>query len=317
MAEVQSQTQNTQPIEQENSPEVFRPKDVSELPKWTCRVDGTPQDQQWTVGEVFYLICSGPKAEFYSKDIQTKEEGKSPYHLKILAVKKQTESTLEMQATTYVPNPHDFQKLFLTDQKVEVVRVEPFKLPVKSVIEGKPEPYGPMFAMKVQYPVWIWFALGGVLILAALLGLFRLNRRAQMRKVIEELKTHNTALGPFNQFNKDIRTLGRKYIFSDNTWTEEKKLNYVEQLDEIFRMYLLREFYIPALDWGSSTVIKSLSKDDKKRFSHYGQSLKKFLNELDRAKKDSDKIQVHDCKQLTQMAKNVTQDIWKMRKQSQ
>ena len=79
-------------------------------------------------------------------------------------------------------------------------------------------------------------------------------------------------------------------------------------------MYLLREFYIPALDWNSSHVVRSLSKEDKKRFNAYGSGLKKFLSELDRARKDSEKIQVHDCKQLTQMAKKVSQDIWKVRK---
>jgi heme exporter protein D len=319
MAEESTKKQNPEnqdPSSQgEESVEVYRPQDINDLPKWNCRVEGTPQDEQWTVGEVFYLICNGPKAEFYSKEIGTKEKGKTEYHLKILDVKKQTPTSLEAQATTYVPQPHEFNKLFLTDQNVEVVRVEPFKLPVKSVIKQKGQkPYGPFFAMKLQYPFWIWLVLAAFVIVTLIFTLLRLNRRAQMKKVIDELKQHNTALGPFNQFNKDLRTLSRQYIFSDESWSEHKKLNYVERLDEIFRMYLLREFYIPALDWNSSLVVRSLSKEDKKRFPVYGGGLKKFLSELDRARKDSDKIQVHDCKQLTQMAKKVSQDIWKVRK---
>jgi len=88
----------------------------------------------------------------------------------------------------------------------------------------------------------------------------------------------------------------------------------VQSLDEIFRMYLLREFFVPALDWDSSLTLKTLSKQDKKRFFRYGHELKRVMQELDQAKKDSDKLKSQDCKQLTQMTARVSQQIWKARK---
>ncbi len=298
----------------EASPE--KPKDLTKLPKWSCRVEGTPKDQQWTVGELFYLSCEGPKADFLSTELTFKAEGLTGFELRALEVTKQTDNALELKATSYVPKPHDFKKLFIYDQGEAVVAVEPFVLPVKSVIKNpQQKPYGPIGGLSLTYPFWIWLVLGSVLITTVFFGLIRINRRAQMRRVIEELKQHNTALGPFNQFNKDVRLLGRQYIFGEKRdWDDAKKQRYIESLDEVFRMFLLREFFVPALEWNSNLILKTIAKQDKRRFVRYGDELQKFLKELDRAKSDTHKLQVHDCKQLTQMAKRVSQRIWKTRK---
>ncbi len=288
----------------------------SDLPMWSCRVEGAPKDQQWTVGEIFNLVCDGPAAKFLSTELSFKEEKKSGYELRVLEVVKQTENELVMVATSYVPQPHKFEALFIQDQGESVVRVEPFNLPMKSVItDPQQKPFGPSGAVSLAYPVWIWIVLAVVLLATAFFGLFRMNRRAQMRRVIEELKQHNTALGAFNQFNKDLRTLGRKHIFGDEkNWNDLKKQRYLENLDQVFRMYLLREFYVPALDWSSGLVLRTVSKQDKRRYDRYGAELQKFLKELDRAKADVEKLQVHDCQQLTQMAKKVSQTIWRIRR---
>lgn len=291
-------------------------KDLSQLPSWNCRVEGSPKEAQWTVGEVFHLNCEGPKAEFLSTELQFKSSEKFHYQLRVLEVEKQTDNSLYMKVTSYNPGQHNFEKLYIMDQGEEVVSVEPIAFSVKSVIE-KPDqkPYGPIMAFRMTYPSWLWMSLSLVFAMSLFFLIFKWRRRLQMRKVIEELKQHNTALGAFNQFNKDIRLLGRKYIFGKKEeWAVEKKHRYVESLDGIFRMYLLREFYVPALDWNSSLVLKTISKQDKKSYSLYGDDLQKFLKELDRAMQDSEKLKNHDCKQLTQMAKRVTQSIWKVRK---
>ncbi len=287
-----------------------------DLPVWNCRVEGAPRDEQWTVGETFGLICEGPTASFQSTELSFKEKDKSGYELRVLEVQQQSENQLNLVATSYVPKPHKFAALTIEDQGQPVVKVEPFELQVKSLITDPEQKFiGPAGAIQMGYPNWIWVVLGVVVVGSAFFGLFRMNRRAQMRRVIEELKAHNTALGAFNQFNKDLRTLGRKHIFGDEkSWSDLKKQRYLENLDEVFRMYLLREFYVPALDWNSSLVVRTISKQDKRRFQRYGTDLQKFLKELDRAKTDAEKLQVHDCQQLTQMAKRVTQSIWRVRR---
>lgn len=286
------------------------------LPQWTCKVETMPKSDQFTVGEIFDLICEGPKATFLSADVHFEEEGQSPYRLRVLEVLEQTDNKLSMKATSYLAQPHKFEKTFIVEQGKKVVQVEPFQLQLKSVItQPQQKPFGPMGPLRLAWPNWLWISLAVLLVLAALYALFTLRRRSQMRRVLDELKQHNTALGAFNQFNKDVRLLGRQYVFSDTKgWSEQQKSRYLENLDEIFRMYLLREFYVPALEWNSALVVKTLSKQDKNRFVAYGPELKKLLKELDRAKDDVDNLQVHDCKQLTQMAKKVTQSIWKVRK---
>lgn len=289
-------------------------KENPTLPKWVCRVDGAPQDGQWTVGEVFHLECEGTRVQFGSTDIKFKLSEKQDYALNVLAVDKQTENSISLKATSYRPGNHNLEDVQVVESGVGKFVMEPIQLQVKSIIKDpKQKPFGPILAMKLAYPIWLWVILGLVVLGLAFWGVFRFRRNAQMKKVIEELKQHNTALGSFNQFHKDLRTLRRKNIYTDK-WPVEKKERYIESLDEIVRMYILREFYIPALDWNTNLIVKEISRSDKRRFSHYGSSLKKLLNELDRAKSDIEKVQVHGCEQLTLMAVKVSQEVWQKRK---
>lgn len=288
------------------------------LPEWNCQLQTSPSNEQWTVGELFTMSCSGPNAEFLSTNLQFDQKAKDKaYQIRILEVSEQSENSLTLQATTYNPGNHQMEELYIMDQGKPVVKVKPFTLPVKSVITKQPaQSYGPIMAMKMAYPVWLWGVLFAVVVAGVSFVIFRMRRRSQMRKVFEELQQHNTALGAFNQFNKDLRLLGRQYIFGKGTeWEESKKVRYVESLDEIFRMYVLREFFVPALDWNTNLVVRTISKKDRKRYPAYGESLRKFLKELDRAKNDTNKLKNHDCKQLTQMAKRVSQSIWRVRKE--
>jgi hypothetical protein len=291
-------------------------KDLSQLPLWNCRIDGTPKEAQWTVGEVYAMLCEGTSVNFLSTELQFKNKENAEYQIRILDVEKQTENSLTLKATSYNTGQLNMDQLYIADQGVEVLKVTPLQLNVKTLIE-QPEqkPFGPIMALKMSYPSWLWMSFVGVLLISLFFTLFKLRRRTQMKKVVEELKQHNTALGSFNQFNKDIRTLSRQYVFGGKqSWPVEKKIKYVESLDQIFRMYLLREFIVPALDWNTNLILKTIAKYDKKRFDQYSEDIKSYLKELDRAKVDYEKLKDHDCKQLTQMALKTTQSIWKVRK---
>ncbi len=288
----------------------------TETPTWSCLIKNSPKDGQWTVGELIDMSCEGPTVAFQSTDLQFKLPEKAQYQLKIVTVDKQTDNQIELKATSYNAGQHPLKELFLTDQGQERVQIESFTLPVKSVLESKEQkPFGPVMAVKMTYPPWVWMSVLITLLIVLLFAFFRLRRRSQMKKVLEALKEHNTALGPYNQFNKDIRLLSRDYMFDKKGgWTKEQKEKYLESLDQIFRMYVLREFFVPALTWNDRLLLKTISKQDKKYFQKYGSELKKLLAELNRAQKDQEKVQVHDCKQLTQMAQRVTQTVWKVRK---
>jgi len=288
----------------------------ADLPIWSCQIQNTPKEAEWTVGELIDFHCAGPTVALESSELQFKHPPKGEYELKILSVDKQSDNQLELTVTSYNAGKHNLDKVVLTDKGKELFKIEPLILPVKSVIEQPDaKPFGPIAALKMSYPPWTWISILIILLLAVFFALFRLRRRSQMRKVLEALKEHNTALGAFNQFNKDIRLLSRDYVFDKKGgWSKEQKEKYLENLEQIFRMYMLREFIVPALDWNDRLLIKTISKQDKKYFKNYGPEMKKFLAEINRAQSDQDKIQVHDCKQLTQMAQKITQIVWKVRR---
>ena len=194
--------------------------------------------------------------------------------------------------------------------------VKPFQLTVETVMKKpRKEPYGARGALGLKYPLWFWVALGSLVLGTLFFSLFRLHRRSKRLKVIEELKRHNTALGPYNQLNKDLRKLSRQYIFSvKQKWDREKIERYVRNLDDIFRLYLLREFIVPALDWKTSLVMKEIRRNDRHCFLAYEEPLRKYLKELDRALQDIDKVDMEDCQQLTQIARKVSQTIWQAHK---
>ena len=292
-------------------------EDINKIPTWNCRVDSQPAEGAFTVGEKFVLLCEGQAVSFGdSKKVHFQMPEALLYVIKVLSVDRLKSNEVILTATSYLKGQHKLQELVLVQDLEEKFNVRPFQLNIKSVIDNpEQKPYPPMGAVMMAYPFWFWFSGTSIFIIALCYGIFRLQRRAKRLKVLEELKRHNTALGPYNQLNKDLRTLTRRYSFSvKKKWDPILIERYVVSLDEIFRMYLLREFIVPALDWRTNLVVKEINKTDKKRFSSYGISLRKFLKELDRARKDIDKVDKEDCVQLTQMARKVSQTIWQQRR---
>ena len=289
-----------------------------DIPKWNCRLDSQPKNGSFTVGEIFILVCEGESVQFDSSEISFLTYKKNAYLLNILKAVKIESNEAIFEATSYRVGKVDLGEVVAAVNNQQKFRLGGLIIPVKSVMNpAKPqkEPFGPIGPMKLSYPQWLWFSIVGLLLAVVGWSVFSFRRREQRKKVLEELKKHNTALGAYNQFNKDLRTLSRKHIFSHHQkWQPEDIEKYVTNLDEIFRMYLLREFVIPALDWKTNLVLKQIKKEDKKNWQGYGDSLFKLLKELDRAQTDLNKVKMEDCQQLTQIARRVTQSIWQKRK---
>lgn len=288
------------------------------IPQWSCRLDSQPKDGAFTVGEVFILACEGEAVQFDTSGVSFLTYEKNAYLLNILKAIKLESNEAIFEATSYRVGKVDLSEVVAAVGESQKFRLGGLIIPMKSVMNpAKPqkEAFGPIGPMKLSYPKWLWLSIIGVLVLVIGWSVFSFRRRVQRKKVLEELKKHNTALGAYNQFNKDLRHLNRKYIFSKHKkWNDGDVEKYVMNLDEIFRMYLLREFVIPALDWKTGLVVKHIKREDKKNWIGYGDSLFKFLKELDRAQNEVGKVKMEDCQQLTQMARKVTQHIWQKRK---
>ena len=81
-----------------------------------------------------------------------------------------------------------------------------------------------------------------------------------MRKLTQELARHNTPLGAYPQFCKDLRALDRKYFTLASGRGNPSQ--FIGELNQHFRMYLVREFLLPAHEW-SSRADCQITRTDK------------------------------------------------------
>ena len=268
------------------------------------------------MGEKFTLLCEGERVEFGQGKMHFQMPEELLYAIRILSMDKVTSNEVLMTATTYLVAQSQLKGVVFVEDGVEKFAVKPFRISSQTVIKEKREkPFPARVGAKMGYPSWLKYILGFILLIFILVFLFSLNRRAQRRGVLEKLQLHNSAIGGYNQYNKDLRALVRGNVVSEHKpWSLEQSQNYLEKLDELFRMFLLREFVVPATDWKSSLVVKEIHKNDKKRFPGYGKLLQQYLDELDRAAGAKNRVTMSDCQQLTLLGRKVSQKIWLARK---
>ena len=101
-----------------------------------------------------------------------------------------------------------------------------------------------------------------------LVGALKVIRRWQRRRLIDGLKKHDSRLSPQTQLHVRFRQLERNRFLEGG---ELKK--YLLELDDILRVYIIRKFKIPALDWSDRLVIK----DFRNRFAFFGAEMVKEL----------------------------------------
>ena len=109
-------------------------------------------------------------------------------------------------------------------------------------------------------------------ILAAVLAgwfLIFLRRHFQRKNLEKNIRKFESPLGSYHQFSKDLRLLKRGVVFSETvSWSEAQTKEYIDKLDEIYRMYILREYIVPALKWSPGQIAKHLHKKFKKEFRY-------------------------------------------------
>lgn len=290
------------------------PKAASNLIEWSCsheRIEANqlPDLPEITVGEVFWLRCEGPPTEIENrKTVAIKNPAEKPYDLKLVRVKELTGARADLLVTSYVPGELKFEQTELTDGHVSVALKVP-SLNVTSVIpkeEQNPAGFGPYLPHAFAWPLFLWIALAVLVGGVGYWAFYKLRKRAQKKRVRKELLLHQTALSPFNQFNKDIRVLQKQNL---STAESEKSIAaFVAELDQLFRQFILRHFMVPALDWTSGQTYREISR--RKRLK--GKPLKQLLitlRELDRARVRLNQVKEEDALQLLDMCRKLALEI--------
>jgi hypothetical protein len=286
-----------------------------EKPKWECTLQTQPKEPKgFTVGEVFQINCAGASLELTEPlKIINPEEAK--YSLVYLKTLKKSENELQFLATSYAAVTVQHPFIHVTDAKDGGFMSQPMEIRAQSVIDPKnpPQaPFGPIQPLSMNWPYWIFFAM--LLIAAVLIGWVAifLRRIFQRRNLEKNIRKFQSPLGSYHQFSKDLRLLKRGVVFSQNAdWGEAQTKSFLEKLNEIYRMFVLREYTVPALSWSTSQIAKHVRKKNKIGYEHFKSSFLKAFSELDRAQSHVSDLKPQDCEQLAQLCVVAVDLMWK------
>lgn len=241
-----------------------------------------------TVGRTFLLQCHGSwPAGLDPQKVIPELAAPEKYRLKFLKGAL-TSDGAQFEVTSYQPGPANFQKLVLKDGGKQV-ELGPIQFKVRSVLDPKqqppPEPYGAFgpFAMGVP---WTWWAALGVIvaIVLTILGL-KLRKVLQRRSVLKKLAEYDSPLSPSAEFHAKMRKLQREnVVFAGGSSTVAENQRLVSELDRYFRIFLMRRFRAPALQWGDRALLAEFNRVHGESFEEFVPTLRKFLKELSSAR---------------------------------
>lgn len=285
----------------------------STWPKWSCELQAPAGSESVapSVGSKQRLNCSGEMVTPLTDSAQILfQDQQAAFALRILKLVNSTPQQATFEVTGYKPGY--FQNVsFQISDGVTTVEVAPMTWSVASILpkDQQPEPFGPMGPFKLSMPWWYWASIAVTILLLGLILWRYIRKHLQRKRLIERLAQHNTALSPYNQFHKDMRSLLRKYQTHSSQETSGSSANYVHELDHHFRMFLVRRLVVPAQEWSSGATVREIRRRHRKVFNEAGENLRGLLRELDKAKRESHKVTHVDCEQLVSMARKLADRI--------
>jgi hypothetical protein len=283
---------------------------MNEAPVWNCQFaprsgEGAEALDALTVGSRFAWKCHGDIGVAWDQKpfrlVFAKNEDQ--YTLSILKVLRQDPNDVEFEVTAYKPGEHkpDYVRV-LQGQGAEEKGFETAHPTwvVHSVLDPKqpPQPYGPFGPWSLHLPLWFIMivALVAALIVGAVVRFVR--KSTQRRRMLEELQRHKTVLPPLHQFYRDTRQLRRR-LHNVKEPTELKQIGV--DLDRDFRLYVLRRFQIPALEWSNGDILKDLRRRHRKTYLETHEPLKRTLRELMKMK-ERPQLAANDVEQMQRMS---------------
>lgn len=293
-----------------------------------CRADlgGITPEHPLTVGAPFKLEC--PTTSFVLNPSKLKFVYKKPYQLQILKTEMHPDGRLELMVTSYQVGPfpggtgqqgaspqggllpHHGQpgatekspgkpdELVLTDG-VNELEVQGVEFQVASVIDQQnppKAPYGPFGGFFLMLPSFYFWSLLGLFITMAAIIAAKSMRRWQRRRLIEGLKKHDSRLGPQTQLHVRFRQLERQRFLEGG---EPQK--HLAEVEDILRLFVIRQFKIPAYDWSDRLIIN----DFQKRYAFLGEEMAKELMVLLRETRKSRTLAAPEPKDIEHLVRKI------------
>lgn len=282
---------------------------VAPLPIWTCEFQPDQgQLDNLTVGSKFKLSCHGDIEVAWKEGpvTATFPTEDAAYTLYVLQNQKLEARSAELIVTAYKAGQHapEYVRIVQGENGFEFVKP---KWDVKSVLKPneQPKPYPPFGPWSLSLPLWFYIVVGAVLITVAYLVTRKVRRYNQRTKMLAELQRHKTALSPLHQFYRDSRNIRRKL---NNVKQAEELSEITGELNREFRLYVLRQFEIPTLDWTDREIVRDLKRRHRKIYYRVREPLRKTLRELGRLAAQK-QVLFKDVEQMQRMSLETVEKI--------
>lgn len=287
-------------------------------PEWNCEIVKNPQHESkpFTVGDVFVFTCSG--AELSLKEpLRVELPENMDYALVFLKKLELTSTKISYEATSYRAGTAQLPWVHVVDASGGGFISQPQQLTLQSVLPNPPpkQPFGPAEPLPMGWPVWIFFvALVVAVIVMGWAGIF-FKKRIQRKNLEKNIRKFLSPMGSYSQFSKDVRVLRSGVLFSERyEWTAAQVQDYIAQLNEHFRMFLLREFTVPATSWSTRQTMREIKYKSKYSYPLFRDHLHKAFRELDRAMGAPEHLKSKDCDQLTKIVMTAVDKVWTLKR---
>ena len=261
---------------------------IPEIPNWDYNA--------LTVGHVFFLNCEGEWGAIDKETLELRTGDKNPDTLKLLGFEQRSESLAQLKLVSYLPGEYKFQAVQVVDKERSVLLGD-INITVASVQDPQnpvQEPYGAMGPVKLEMPLVYTLAIAGLALLLILTIGFRIWRRKQKQKLLEQMRLGESALSPFHEFYRGIRDLQRNSAADLNAQAAT--------LNQLYRLYIGRTFKTPALAWGNRRLFADMAKNNRDFVKSQKPVMIKILAELQRAQ-SSKTMAEKDIEQLIKLVR--------------
>lgn len=286
----------------------------------TCQTEIPPvdglQDNQLTVGREFYIHCKGewPKEFDLEKAQFVWGQPNQKYILKLLSAQLRSADEVDLKVTSYMAAKVQIPNLIMSDG-VHQLALGPVNYEVASVLDPKdpqPKPYGPIGPISILWPLAYTLFFSAI---AAFLVGYVFNfmwKKRQERELRQKLRELETPLLPEAQFFKDYRALKRENQIFYRDFTSTDILDARDRIDRMLRIFLSREFGVLATELPSQRTLRQLRGN--KRWQQLmtpeiEAELARLLVELERSKKDQDRLDRADVLQYAAWSQGLIEKL--------
>lgn len=274
------------------------------------------KDNELTVGREFLLVCEG---EFPKNLVQEKLhfllKPEQKYQIHLLGFEFRSPTEADVKVTVYKAGQFQIEDLLLSDGS-QTLSLGPVQLAAQSVLPQpqpgeapvKQEPFGPIGPAQLGVPMLYWAILASCLGLVLLLALTKVYRIVQRRNMLERLREHDSALSPLAEFHQGYRRLQRSNsVFFGKEPRREEVSEVLLETQKMLKLFLTRQFQVPAMEWGDRLVLKDIKKYHREIFLECGDALAKLLHEYQQALKDQDSLTAVDVLNIATSARTLVE----------